>query len=218
MDVDSSSKSGINSMMPLAIGILGVLVGGVALLMSFSNSSKLTAQRTDIDAATQAANDAKTAAAAAGSLSAKLDATSSKLDAFIAEAQNVLTKYSQAITADDAKITELSDSIAKIGKGSAPATRGGGQTASNVVAGQGGTHTIASGDTFSTLARRYNVTLKAIEDANPGVDSSKLRVGQVITIPASHSSSGSSAPAPRSVAPADTGSSAPAPASAVSTS
>ncbi len=204
-------------MMPLAIGILGVLVGGVALLMSFSNSSKLTAQRTDIDAATQAANDAKTAASAAGGLSAKLDATSSKLDAFIANAQDVLTKYGQAITDDRTKITELSDSVGKIGKGSVPATRGsGGQAASNVVPGQGGTHTIASGDTLSNVAKRYNVTLKALEDANPGVDSTKLKPGQVITIPASHASSGSSAPASRTAAPADSGSAAPAAAVATS--
>jgi LysM repeat protein len=45
-------------------------------------------------------------------------------------------------------------------------------------------YTIAKGDSFSTIAPKFHVTAKAIADANPGVDSKKLQVGQKIHIPA----------------------------------
>ncbi|HVR35105.1 MAG TPA: LysM peptidoglycan-binding domain-containing protein [Methylomirabilota bacterium] len=44
-------------------------------------------------------------------------------------------------------------------------------------------HTIVAGDTFSELAKRYNVTVKAIQDANPDADARRLQIGQVLKIP-----------------------------------
>ena len=45
-------------------------------------------------------------------------------------------------------------------------------------------HKIQKGDYFSTLATKYGVSVKAIQAANPGVDSTKLKIGQVVKIPA----------------------------------
>ena len=45
-------------------------------------------------------------------------------------------------------------------------------------------HVVIKGDTFSTIAKKYNTTAKAIAEANPGVDSTKLKIGQKIKIPA----------------------------------
>ena len=50
---------------------------------------------------------------------------------------------------------------------------------------------IAAGDTFSTIAKKFHTTTKAILDANPGVEPTRLKVGQVIHLPAI-----SGAPAP----------------------
>ncbi len=44
-------------------------------------------------------------------------------------------------------------------------------------------HVVVKGDTFSTLAKKYSVTSKAIAEANPGVDSSRLKIGQKLKIP-----------------------------------
>lgn len=44
-------------------------------------------------------------------------------------------------------------------------------------------HTIVAGDTFSELAKRYDVTVKAIQDANPDADARRLQIGQVLNIP-----------------------------------
>ncbi len=51
---------------------------------------------------------------------------------------------------------------------------------------------VVKGDTLGKIAKtKFGVTLKALEDANPGVQPTKLKVGQKLTIPAG----GSAAPA-----------------------
>ena len=61
------------------------------------------------------------------------------------------------------------------------------------------THVVVKGDSFYTLGKTYGVSMKAVEQANPGVDSSKLKIGQKLNIPAK------TAPAPKAntgIAPA----------------
>jgi LysM repeat protein len=53
-----------------------------------------------------------------------------------------------------------------------------------IQAATGTEHVIAKGDSFYSIGKKYGVTMKAIADANPGVDSSKLKIGQKIKIPA----------------------------------
>ncbi|MFM1768456.1 MAG: hypothetical protein RJA22_985 [Verrucomicrobiota bacterium] len=70
-------------------------------------------------------------------------------------------------------------------------------------------HTIVRGDSFYTLGKKYKVGFKAIAEANPGVDSAKLKIGQKVKIPPSKTA-GAAAPAAAAVgAPADAGLSAP---------
>jgi LysM repeat protein len=45
-------------------------------------------------------------------------------------------------------------------------------------------HVVAKNDSFYTMSKKYGVTMKAIEGANPGVDSTKLKIGQKVNIPA----------------------------------
>ena len=45
-------------------------------------------------------------------------------------------------------------------------------------------YTIVAGDTLGKIAKRNGVSLKALEDANPNVSPTKLKVGQKIQIPA----------------------------------
>lgn len=56
----------------------------------------------------------------------------------------------------------------------------------------GAEHVVVKGDTFGKLAKQYGVTIKAISAANPGVDSSKLKLGQKLVIPAA--AAGAAAP------------------------
>ncbi len=43
-------------------------------------------------------------------------------------------------------------------------------------------HTIVAGDTFGSLARKYNTTSEAIQRLNPGVEPTKIRIGQKICV------------------------------------
>jgi LysM repeat protein len=43
---------------------------------------------------------------------------------------------------------------------------------------------IVQGDTFSTIARKFHTTTRGLMDANPGIEPTKLKIGQSIKIPA----------------------------------
>ncbi len=47
----------------------------------------------------------------------------------------------------------------------------------------GSEYTIVSGDTLSTIARRFHLTVRAIADANPGLEPTRLRPGQKLHLP-----------------------------------
>lgn len=66
----------------------------------------------------------------------------------------------------------------------------------------GSEYIVVKGDTLDKIGKKFGVSAKAIETANPGVVPTKLKIGQKLTIPA-----GSAAPA-STLAPAATASSA----------
>jgi len=51
-------------------------------------------------------------------------------------------------------------------------------------AGGASQHVVIKGDTFSTIAKKYGVTTKAVAEANTGVDPTKLKIGQKLAVPA----------------------------------
>ncbi len=44
-------------------------------------------------------------------------------------------------------------------------------------------YTILKGDTFSTIAPKFGITVKALQAANPTIDPSKLQIGKKVVIP-----------------------------------
>ena len=50
-------------------------------------------------------------------------------------------------------------------------------------AGPGGSYVIQSGDTYGKIAKKHGTTISAIQDANPGVDPARLKIGQTIQLP-----------------------------------
>ncbi len=181
-------------MVPLGIGLLGLVIGVIALFMSFSNSSAvkdLATLKDTVSAAASKADDAKTAA---DGLSGKVDANTNNLTALRSNVQEYLTKVGDAINQQGKDIETLKSQVSS--RSTSSSTRGGGSTGgtSNVVAGQGGDYVVASGDNFYVIARKYGVSVAEIEAANPGVDPSKLRPGQHLTIPPAKGASSRSAP------------------------
>ena len=64
-------------------------------------------------------------------------------------------------------------------------------------------YTVAKGDSFYTIGKKFGVSIKAVEAANPGVDSTKLKVGQKLNIPAGASPAASAAGGVSTAAPAE---------------
>lgn len=63
-----------------------------------------------------------------------------------------------------------------------------------VVAPAGEDYTVIKGDTYSTIAKKNGTTVKALEDANSGVDPKKLKIGEKLHLPASSSTTPGAAP------------------------
>ena len=61
-------------------------------------------------------------------------------------------------------------------------------------------YVVVKGDTLGKIAKKNGVTLKALEAANPGVEPTKLKVGQKLTIPAGGTAPASDTGAARSTA------------------
>jgi LysM repeat protein len=62
-------------------------------------------------------------------------------------------------------------------------------------------YVIASGDLLSTIAKKNGVSLKALEDANPGLDPKKLQIGKKLQIPAAPQTAGTTSSAPTGSSP-----------------
>ncbi len=60
-------------------------------------------------------------------------------------------------------------------------------------------YVVVQGDNFSKIAKKFGVTVKAIEAANPGVEPTKLHIGQKLSIPAA--TGNMAAPTPGGMAP-----------------
>lgn len=52
-----------------------------------------------------------------------------------------------------------------------------------------GEHVVIKGESFYTIAKKYGVTSRGIQEANPGVDPARLKIGQKLVIPAKSASS-----------------------------
>src|SRR6185295_12794671 len=66
-------------------------------------------------------------------------------------------------------------------------------------------HVVVKGDSFYSIAKKYNVKQSDVAKANPGVDSSKLKIGQKLQIPASSATPSASGTSSLGVTTPDTG-------------
>jgi LysM repeat protein len=65
-----------------------------------------------------------------------------------------------------------------------------------------GKHTVAKGETLTSIAKRYNIPLADLEKANPIQNDRMLQIGQTLTIPSPNASAPAAAPSsPKSPEP-----------------
>jgi LysM repeat protein len=161
-----------NSYLPVA----GVLVGVIAIVLSVVALAKVSSAKKDIlaqveplsariDEAESQARNATTAAETASRGVTKLGN----------DTQNAFTQVATELGNIRGEIVKVQE--AKV------APKAGAKSTGPVTAGPD-EYIIKSGDTFAKIARAQGATLADVQTVNPGVDPSKLKVGQKIKLPA----------------------------------
>lgn len=167
---DSSSSGNVLTYVGVGAGILSLILSGVAL-------AKLSTVKKDVDAHSLEIPKIATLESDVRAATAKAENDNKALrEGF----QNALTQVGEHLGTINAKITKLEEAQ-KAKAAAAPAAGKAG--AATGVLNADGTYTIAAGDTINKIARKFAVKADSIEAENPGLDPTKLRVGQKIRIP-----------------------------------
>lgn len=189
--------TGTESKIPYILAIAAFVLGGLAFIFAFNAKSALTrtkdAMQKEVAAA---AEEAKQAAAIARNAGVGNDGINEVKTDFAQFETKVKSDYSALIQSHREVITrtnELSARLAQLeqGRRSAPAaaTPASSSRANNAPAAgtpakaTGGKYTVKKGDNPGKIARELGIPLKALMDANPGLDPKRLQIGQQLNVP-----------------------------------
>jgi len=125
-------------------------------------------------AQTPAPESTKSAAAQLEALAKKIDEQNAKIDALSQE----ILKLEQQVSQNRPGIM-IGESTPSPANAAAPAT------SPSHPAAAGNTHIVARGETLTSIAKMYKVTVDELQQANHIEDGRKLQAGQTITIPTS---------------------------------
>jgi len=166
MENDSISSTSSESKLPLIVGILGFALGAAGLVLGIK--AKGAAQLASDEAAGAKAGVAELGTALAGKAAAA--------DVEALKADLVATK--QQIEANEKGLAEQIVALQKIA--AAPkATAAAGKSATPAGPGE---YVVAKGDNLGSIAKKNGISLKAIQDLNPGVNPNRLQIGQKLKV------------------------------------
>ena len=162
MENDNISSSSSESKLPLIVGILGFALGAAGLVLGIKAKG-----------AAQAASDE--AAAAKTSVSELGAALAGKANA--ADVQAIRADLDKGLADVATNEKTLADQIAALQKvASAPKTAAvNGKTSAPVGPGE---YAVAKGDTLGSIAKKVGLSVKALQDLNPGVNPNRMQIGQ----------------------------------------
>ena len=179
MDTLSRDSNNSGSILPIA----GVIVGGLALVLAIAALVKFSSLKKSVDG--QADEVAKISSVESEARSASTAAAKAGTD-LVALRQGIQAPFDAVgneIGAIKARVTVIEEAQkaraaapAKAGKGGAPGVVTGTVDAN-------GNYVVAPGDTVAKIAKKFATRVDAIEAENPGLDPTKLKVGQKIKIP-----------------------------------
>ena len=163
MENDNISPSSSESKLPLIVGILGFALGAAGLVLGIKAKG----------AAQLASDEAASAKTSVAELGAALAGKANKDEVVAIAADLAATK--QQTSENEKALAEQITALQKVA--SKPAASKGGDAKGSTAAGPG-EHAVAKGETLSGIAKKAGISLKALQDLNPGVDATKLRIGQ----------------------------------------
>jgi nucleoid-associated protein YgaU len=162
--IESSSESKL----PLIAGIAGIALGVVALILA------VKAKGAADNAATAAAEARQNAADAAALVGTKADGAA--VSALAADLSALNERTAKGFT----QASEAYAALQKAVEGGRGRSTGGSTGGATAVAGPG-EYIVVKGDTLSGIARKVGVSLKGLQDLNPGVGNA-LRIGQKLKV------------------------------------
>lgn len=175
MDTLSRDSNNSGSILPL----VGVIAGGLALVLAIVALVKLSTLQKNVASHEEGIAKISTLENDIRAASAKSESDMKNLSGGV---QNALNSVGTTIGEINAKIAKIEE--AQKARAVAPAaTKGGAAAVATGTVDANGNYTIAPGDTLSKIAKKFATSIDAIEAQNPGLDSSRLRVGQKIKIP-----------------------------------
>ncbi len=189
--------TGTESKIPLILAIAAFVLGGLAFIFAFNAKSALTrtkdAMQKEVAAAAEEAKQAAAIARSAGDGNEGINEVKTDFAQFEAK---VKSDYSALIQSHREVITrtnELSARLAQLeqGRRSAPAAatpaparaNNNAPAAGTPAKATGGKYTVKKGDNPGKIARELGIPLKALMDANPGLDPKRLQIGQQLNVP-----------------------------------
>lgn len=165
MENDSISSSSSESKLPLIVGILGFALGAAGLVLAIKAKGAAEA------AALVAGDSKQLAETVSNTVASKANAT----DLQALQADLAATKQQT-----EANEKALADQIVALQKvASAPKAAASGKSASPAGPGE---YVVAKGDNLGSIAKKNGISLKAIQDLNPGVNANRLQIGQKLKV------------------------------------
>ena len=160
--IESSSESKF----PLIAGIVGIALGAIALILAVKAKNAADSAAAASLAAGQAAEEAKALVAS--------KADGATVQGIVADYTDFKAKVEKGFQDVTAAYTKVQQAVEARG-GSRSSTGG-----AAAVAGPG-EYIVVKGDTLSGIARKQGISLKALQDLNPGAGAS-LRIGQKLKV------------------------------------
>ncbi|MEM8868353.1 MAG: LysM peptidoglycan-binding domain-containing protein [Verrucomicrobiota bacterium] len=204
MDDDEIQSS--TSMLPIAIAVLAVALGGAGLYFGLSANQRINPMDASIRAGTTSVADMEDKIS---SLSARIEElaiqsdeltkTVNRVKAYGNQSEQAIKQLAGELNTNRKQIVKTAEKLNELAaNGFRPAASSASTPATTTTSTQSSTtaqpesassggvrvYTIEAGDYFSKIATKTGVSLQALIDANPGVDSRRLQIGQQINIPA----------------------------------
>ena len=167
MENDSISSTSSESKLPLIVGILGFALGAAGLVLGIK--AKGAAQLASDEAAGAKAGVAELGTALAGKAAAA-DVEALKAD---------LASTKQQIEANEKGLAEQIVALQKVAAAPKAAASKDGKAAAPAGPGE---YVVAKGDNLGSIAKKNGISLKAIQDLNPGVNPNRLQIGQKLKV------------------------------------
>lgn len=164
-----------NSMLPvggIVVGVIGLLLGGIALLQISKVNKTLTDHQVKVDKVDTIEGQAQAAAAAA-------DKADKGATALRGQMQDAFNQVGGELGNLRGAITKLEEAAKK----PAPAPAAGKDSKKAPAVAGPGEYVVKAGDTGVKIARDNGVALPDLQAVNPGVNWNKLGAGQKVKLP-----------------------------------